>query len=99
MQIIFEYHDVTGSDRLEAMAKEKLGQLGKKFDFVHRADVFFKTENRTDDNEQICDIGLSMPGPRIFASTKAESFEAAMSETIRDLEDQLRRHKDKMGIR
>ncbi|MGB5819182.1 MAG: ribosome-associated translation inhibitor RaiA [Saonia sp.] len=99
MQIIFEYHNVSASDRLEAIAKEKLEQLGAKFSFVHRADVFFKTQNRTDDDEQICDIRLSMPGPRIFASTNAKGFEAAISETVRDLEDQLRKHKEKMGTR
>lgn len=96
MQIIYEYHDVSASERLEKIAKEKLENLGTKFDFVHRADVFFKTQNRSDDEEQICDIRLSMPGPRIFASTNAETFEAAIAETIRDLEDQLRKHKEKM---
>jgi len=99
MQIIYEYHEVTASDRLEEFTKEKLEHLQKKFDFVHRADVFFKTQNRSDDAEQICDIRLSMPGPRIFASTNAESFESAISETIRDLEDQLRKYKNKVGIR
>jgi len=99
MQIIFEYHDVSASDRLEALAKEKLEELQTKFDFVHRADVFFKTQNRSDDAEQICDIRLSMPGPRLFASTNAETFVAAISETVKDLEDQLRKQKEKMGAR
>lgn len=99
MQIIYEYHDVSASDRLETIAKEKLENLHKKFDFVHRADVFFKKQNRSDDAEQICDIRLSMPGPRLFASTNAESFESAIAETVRDLEDQLRKQKDKMGRR
>lgn len=95
MQIIYEYHEVSGSERLEQMAKEKLDELEKKYDFVHRADVFFKMQNRSDDDEMICDIRLSMPGPRIFASSNAETFEAAMAETIRDLEDQLRKVKEK----
>ena len=99
MQIIFEYHDVSASDRLESIAKEKLEQLQTKFDFVHRADVFFKTQNRSDNQEMICDIRLSMPGPRIFASTNAETFESALGETIRDLEDQLRKQKEKMTSR
>ncbi|KPM32148.1 Hypothetical protein I595_1797 [Croceitalea dokdonensis DOKDO 023] len=99
MQIIFEYHDVSASDRLEALAKEKLQELQTKFNFVHRADVFFKTQNRSDDAEQICDIRLSMPGPRLFASTNAKTFVAAISETINDLEDQLRKQKEKMGAR
>lgn len=96
MQIIYEYHNVSASDRLERIAQDKLENLHTKFDFVHRADVFFKTQNRTDDAEQICDIRLSMPGPRLFASTNAETFEAAIGETIRDLEDQLRKHREKM---
>lgn len=99
MQIIYEYHDVSASERLETIAKEKLETLHKKFDFVHRADVFFKTQNRTDDNEKVCDIRLSMPGPRIFASTNAENFESAITETINDLENQLRKQKEKMGAR
>lgn len=96
MQIIYEYHNVSASDRLERIAQDKLENLHTKFDFVHRADVFFKTQNRTDDAEQICDIRLSMPGPRLFASTNAETFEAAIGETIRDLEDQLRKQREKM---
>lgn len=99
MQIIFEYHEVSASDRLETIAKEKLENLQTKFNFVHRADVFFKTQNRSDDKGKICDIRLSMPGPRLYASTNAETFEAAMAETIRDLEDQLRKQKEKMGAR
>jgi putative sigma-54 modulation protein len=95
MQIVYEYHEVSGSQRLEEMAKEKLENLQKKYDFVHRADVFFKQQNRSDDDEMICDIRLSMPGPRIFASSNAETFEAAMTETISDLEDQLRKVKEK----
>ena len=95
MQIIYEYHEVSGSERLEQMAKEKLEDLGKKYDFVHRADVFFKMENRSDNDEMICDIRLSMPGPRIFASSNSETFEAAMNETIEVLESQLRKVKEK----
>lgn len=96
MQIIYEYDNVMASQGLENLVKEKLEDLEKKYDFVHRADVFFKTENRTNDNEKICDIRLSMPGPRIFASTNAETFQAALAETIMDLEDQLEKRKQKM---
>ncbi|ADY30297.1 MULTISPECIES: ribosome hibernation-promoting factor, HPF/YfiA family [Cellulophaga] len=99
MQIIFEYHDVTASDRLENIAKEKLDHLHKKFNFIHRADVFFKVQNRSDDMEQICDIRISMPGPRLFASTHAENFESAIAETVRDLDNQLQKTKEKMSVR
>lgn len=99
MQIIYEYHQVSSNKRLENLVEKKLLQLEQRYQFVHRADVFFKTENRSDDNEMCCDIRLSMPGPRIFASTKAETFESAISETTKDLEDQLRKVKEKMKAR
>jgi len=99
MQIIYEYDDVSASSSLETIVKQKLEKLHKKFDFVHRADVFFKIQNRTDDHEKICDIRLSMPGPRVFASTHAETFESAIVETISDLETQLNKTKNKMGAR
>ena len=38
MEIIFEYVNVSASDRLESFTREKLDQLGTKYDFVHRAD-------------------------------------------------------------
>lgn len=98
MQIIFEYHNVSASDRLEKFVTEKLNHLETKFDFVHRADVFFKTQNRTDDEEQICDIRLSMPGPRLFASSNSESFREAITESVRELETQLKKHKEIMNI-
>jgi putative sigma-54 modulation protein len=94
MQIIFEYDEVTSSQRLESFATEKLKQLAKKYDFVHRADVFFKSQNRTDNKEQICDIRLSMPGPRVFASTNSKSFASAITETINQLEQQLKKRKE-----
>lgn len=99
MQIIYEYDDVSSSNRLEKLVEEKLAKLKERFEFVHRADVFFKTENRSDQNEMFCDIRLSMPGPRIFASSNAETFDSAIIETVKDLEDQLRKVKEKMKAR
>lgn len=84
------------SEDIERLTREKLEALEKKYEFVHRADVFLKTENRTDDSEMICEIRLSMPGPRLFGATNAETFEAALAETISDLENQLEKRKDKM---
>lgn len=97
MQIIFEYDEVSGSEHLEDLAKEKLEKLGSKFDMVIRADVFFKVENTTsDDTGKICNIRLSLPGPRLFAEASHDNFEDSISESINDLERQLRKRKEKM---
>ncbi len=97
MQIIFEYHDVEASAALEETAKNKLEELGTKYDMVIRADVFFKTENTTSDTTgKICNIRLSLPGPRIFAEASHENFKDSILESVSDLERQLRKVKEKM---
>ncbi|OBX26014.1 putative sigma-54 modulation protein [Gelidibacter algens] len=97
MQVIFEYDDVEGSQPLEEFAKEKLEQLVEKYDMVIRADVFFKLENTTsDETGKICNIRLSLPGPRLFAEASHDNFRDAISESINDLERQLRKRKGKL---
>ncbi len=97
MNINFEYDDVKASNRLEIMAAQKLEKLLDKFDFVVRADVFFKTENTSSpETGMICSIRLSAPGPRLFAESSTASFEASIAGTIGDLDRQLQRRKAKM---
>lgn len=97
MDIVYEYHGVSASNRLEAFAKEKLESLGEKYDMVIRADVFFKEENTTsDETGKICNIRLSLPGPRLFAEASHDNYESSISESVNDLERQLRKRKEKM---
>ena len=97
MNINFEYDHVKASERLEIMAGRKLEKLEDKYDFIIRADVFFKSENTSEqDTGKICSIRLSMPGPRLFAETSSVGYEAAIASTVEDLERQLRRRKEKM---
>ena len=98
MQIIFEYHDVSASETLEETTREKLEKLESKYSDVIRADVFFKTENTTsDETGKICNIRLSLPGPRLFAEASHDNFTDSVSESISDLERQLRKRKEKMS--
>ena len=97
MQIVYEYHDVNPSMHLENFVAEKLNKLKEKYDFILRADVFFKKENTSSDAiGLICNIRLSMPGPRMFAEASHGNFESSISESINDLERQLRKRKEKM---
>lgn len=97
MNINFEYDQVSANERLEGMVEEKLNKLLDKYDFIIRADVFFKKENTSSpETGLICNIRLSIPGPRLFAEASHDSFEASIAESINDLERQLKKRKAKM---
>ncbi|MDG1572895.1 ribosome-associated translation inhibitor RaiA [Robiginitalea sp. M366] len=97
MDINFEYNQVKASARLEIMAGQRLEKLAQKYDFIVRADVFFKKENTSDpDTGMICNIRLSLPGPRLFAEASNGNFEASIAEASDDLERQLRKRKERL---
>jgi len=100
MNIHFEYVDVKASPRLEGLTTKKLNKLLDKYDFLIKADVFFKKENTSStDTGRICNIRLSVPGPLLFAEASHGSFEASIAESVDDLEQQLRKRKGKMQAR
>ncbi len=96
MEIIIQFVKMPTSEHMEAFAIKKLKKMARKFDWVIKADVFYKLEKDPKGKGKICDIQLSLPGPRIHASSNKEGFEFATDETIRDLEKQLKRRKQEM---
>ncbi|WP_299099905.1 HPF/RaiA family ribosome-associated protein [uncultured Winogradskyella sp.] len=96
-KIIYEYHDVNASDTLESFTNEKLDTIFTYYDFVHRADVFFKTENTSsDETGKMCGIRLSAPGPRLFSESSHNTFQDAVQETVNELKRQLKKRKEQM---
>ena len=78
------------------LVQRKLDNLENKYDWVISADVMFKEEKSTNGKGKVCAIELSLPGPRIHASSNEDSFEAAAAETVRDIEKQLKKRKAEM---
>lgn len=96
MEINVQFVKMQRGDTMEAFAIKKLNKLAKRYDWIIKADVFYKIEKDSTRKGKICDIRLSMPGPRIFATSNGESFELATDETIKDLEKQLKKRKADM---
>ncbi len=96
MEITIQFVKMPTSEHMEAFAIKKLKKLAKKYDRIIKADVFYKLEKDPKGKGKICDIQLSLPGPRVHASSNKEGFEFATDETIRDLEKQLKRRKKEM---
>lgn len=97
MESIIQFVQTETNATAKQLVLKKIELLSKKYEWLIRADVFFKEEKDTSGKGKICDIRLSCPGPRLFASSNEESFEAAVAETIRDLEIQLEKRKSEMN--
>ena len=95
MTINFQYIQMAESSSLSEIVTRNLQKLGNKYEFIIRAEVFFKLGYGTDGNDKICEIQLSAPGPRIFAKSNENNFEKSAANTISDLERQLRKRKEK----
>ncbi|WP_397362734.1 ribosome hibernation-promoting factor, HPF/YfiA family [Olleya sp. R77988] len=97
MDINFEYDKVKASDDLEEFTKDKIQKLFNKYEFIVRADVFFKLENTHNDKSgKIAGIRLSAPGPRLYAEESKDTLHKSVSEVTQQLERQLSKRKGKM---
>lgn len=94
MTVNFQYVGVDVSETLSAFTEEKLKSLFNKYEFLISATVYFKQEEHQHETGKICNIELSLPGPRIFATSNERNFEVAVRETINDLERQLKKRKE-----
>lgn len=93
MKVEIQFVNMPTSETMEVYTLKKLQGLAKKYDWVIKADVFFKRENNPKDLGRICEIELSLSGPRIFASSNEKNYELAVKHTISDLEKQLEKRK------
>jgi putative sigma-54 modulation protein len=94
MTVNFQYVNTDVSETLSAITEEKLKKLADKFEFVISAQVYFKHDDKDHKAGKICNIDLSLPGPRIFAKSNKNNYELAVSETINDLTRQLKKRKE-----
>ena len=93
MTINIQFVKMPTSEALTAYTEKKLQKLAIKYSWLINADVFFKLES-DHTGKKICDMELSLPGPKVFASSKEDNFEMAVKETISDLDKQLRKRKE-----
>jgi len=92
MNVHFNYQHVSGSEALEQYTEEKLKTIFERYNWVTRADVFFKLENTSSQNSgMIAEIRLSAPGPRLYAEESHDTFKESVAKVV----DQLKRQCEK----
>jgi putative sigma-54 modulation protein len=94
MKVNIQFINMSTSETMETYTLNKLDSLVKKFDKIISTNVFFKKENDSKDKGVICEMELSVPGPRLFASSNEKNYELAVKKTISDLEKQLKKRKE-----
>ena len=97
MEAIFEFVNIDKSESLQAFTQKKLDKIENKYDWVVRANVFFKKDDNQKPNGYITEIRLSAPGPEIFSESNENSFEASVAQTANDIERQCSKRKAKMS--
>ncbi len=93
MTINIQYVQMATSETMSDYVTDKLERLHKKYDWIIKAEVHFLVEHNAKEKGKICKIELSVPGPRIFASSDEDNYEDAVKRTIKDLEIQLKKRK------
>ncbi len=81
---------------METFVEEKLQKLEKKYSWITHAKLFFKVENTPPPNNNICEIELSVPGPKLFVKASAETFELSVNKAVDELNKLLKKRKAKM---
>ena len=96
MKINIQFVKMPTSESMQDYTVNKLDKLAKKYEWLINADVFFKVENDPKGKGKICEMELSLSGPKIFAASNEKNFELAVKNTISDLEKQLEKRKSDM---
>lgn len=96
MKTNIQFVQMAHSPTMQSFVESKLEKLYNKYGWIIKTDVAFRQENDPKGKGKICSMELSMPGPRIFASSKESNFELAATETIRDLTVQIKKRKATM---
>lgn len=84
--------------QLEEQVMEKLENLERKYDWITNAAVFFKSEKHPNEENYVCEIRLSIPGPQLFASSNEANFHTAINSAIHQLTGQLEKKKGKASV-
>ena len=93
MRIDIQFVSMPTSGSMELYTRSKLERLFHKYDSIIRTTVHFKRELNEKVNGRICEMEVSLNGPRIHATANERNFELAVKNAISDLDRQLEKRK------
>jgi len=83
----------------EEIIKKKFKRFETKLPGMIRCDIVLRTEKNGEQNSYIVESKLLIPGNDLFAKEQASSYELAAEKVCIDLENQIRKQKEKRNKR
>jgi putative sigma-54 modulation protein len=93
MEIAIQTSHVRPNEKLINFIEGKVKKLEKIFRGAIKAKIFLKTENAHKSQNKTVEIIIHSAGKDIFASTRSEKFEIAVSKSVNALKNQIRKTK------
>jgi putative sigma-54 modulation protein len=97
MRMIISGRHLKVTDAIREYAEKKIGRIQKYFENIMEVDITLSAEHSKVDGERhTADVLLFVQGSKIKASATAQILYAAIDEVIDILENQVKKHKEKM---
>jgi putative sigma-54 modulation protein len=81
--------------KLIDFTQKKVEKLIKFYEGIVGAEITFRLDKNSKDENKIAEIKLEIPGNDLFAKRQCKTFEEATDEVIDALKKQLTKHKEK----
>ncbi|HXP52695.1 MAG TPA: ribosome-associated translation inhibitor RaiA [Bacteroidia bacterium] len=95
MEIIIESPHFTVNELLKEYTEKKVGKLIHFDERLIKSEVLLKLDKSKTDDNKICEVKTNGPHRSLFASSRALTFEDAISQVVHALEKQLKKEKVK----
>ena len=97
MRMIISGRHLKVTDAIRDYAEKKIGRISKYFENIMEVDITLSAEHSKVDGERhTADVLLFVQGSKIKATATAQILYAAIDEVIDILENQVKKHKEKM---
>lgn len=97
MKINIESVGMTPSENLQALIHKKVGKLEKFFPRIITADVTLKATQDSRKTSE-AEVRLNVPNDTLFAGSRADSYEKALTDSVDALERQIKKYKEKLSV-
>jgi len=96
MDLLIESPHLNGKQIPEALIRRKFEHFNKLYDRIEYCNIVLRKEKSDIKDSFFMEAKMKVPAVTLFSSDRAESFEITLDKVVQDLENQLRRHKEKL---